>query len=150
MEMQPPASWSSNAIQITVNTAGYTNGQTSYLYVFDATGTPNSAGYAITINSGSTVVIPDSAFTASPTSGQSPLLVNFTDQSANIPTSWSWNFGANATPATSTEQNPSTTYGAGGAKTVTLAASNSAGTDATPASTSIPVRYLKPTNFGAN
>ena len=149
-EMQPATVWADSSVSVTVNQGAYTNGQQAWIYLFDTANTSNTTGFPITINSGSTVIVPDSAFTAAPTSGQSPLLVNFTDQSTNTPTGWAWSFGANATPATSTAQNPSTTYGAGGAKTVTLAASNSAGTDATPASTSIPVRYLKPTNFQAN
>jgi hypothetical protein len=148
-EVQPPTSWNTGSIGIHVNTGAFSNGAPAWVYVVDSTGAVNANGYQITINSGSSVIVPVSGFAANPTSGQSPLLVNFTDQSTNSPDSWSWNFGANASPATSTAQNPSTTYAYGGAKTVTLAASNSAGTDLTPATTSIPVRYLKPTNFGA-
>jgi PKD repeat protein len=148
-EVQIPSAWSDSSITVSVNLASFTSG-TAYLFVFDATGAANSTGFPITVDGGSPVVVPNAAFTASPTNGQSPLLVNFTDQSTDSPTAWSWIFGSNSTPATSTTQNPSTTYSAGGSKTVSLTVSNSAGTDPTPATTSIPVRYLKPTNFQAN
>jgi PKD repeat protein len=36
---------------------------------------------------------PVAAFTGTPTSGDYPLTVSFTDQSTNTPTSWSWTFG---------------------------------------------------------
>ena len=49
------------------------------------------------------------------------LQVDFTDQSANAPNYWSWNFGDNNT---STQQNPSHTYAATGMYTVTLQAGN--------------------------
>ncbi|MBD3178690.1 MAG: S8 family serine peptidase, partial [Candidatus Latescibacteria bacterium] len=39
---------------------------------------------------------PVAAFSGSPTSGDAPLTVNFTDQSSNSPTSWSWDFGDGA------------------------------------------------------
>ncbi len=55
-------------------------------------------------------------FTASPTSGCGPLLVNFTDQTPGA-TAWSWDLG-NGTQ--STFQNPSTTYINGGQFTVKL------------------------------
>ena len=57
------------------------------------------------------------------TAGQS---VQFTDQSTNSPTSWSWNFGDGGT---STLRNPSHTYHTAGTYTVTLTAINSAGSD---------------------
>lgn len=69
---------------------------------------------------------PVAAFTGSPTSGCAPLTVNFTDQSTNTPTSWSWDFGDGGT---STAQSPSHQYAAGGNYTVTLTASNAAGSD---------------------
>ena len=46
--------------------------------------------------------------------------VTFTDESV-IATSWSWNFGANATPSTATGQGPhNVTYSTGGLKDVSL------------------------------
>ncbi|WP_446219651.1 PKD domain-containing protein [Micromonospora sp. IBHARD004] len=78
------------------------------------------------------LAVPTASFTASPTSGTAPLSVQFTDTSTNSPTSWSWNFG-NGT--TSTQQNPMATYDSAGTYTVTLVASNSAGSS--PAATTI-------------
>jgi PKD repeat protein len=64
------------------------------------------------------------------------LTVAFTDLSLNGPTAWLWDFGDGTT---STLQNPSHTYAKTGHYTVTLAASNSAGTSDTPASTVVAV-----------
>jgi len=69
---------------------------------------------------------PVAGFTGSPTSGDYPLTVNFTDESTNSPTSWSWDFGDGAT---STSQNPSHEYTAAGTYTVELTVTNSAGSD---------------------
>ncbi len=69
---------------------------------------------------------PVADFTGSPTSGTAPLTVNFTDQSTNSPTSWSWDFGDGTT---STLQNPSHEYTAAGTYTVKLTATNSCGSD---------------------
>ncbi|MGN6568852.1 MAG: PKD domain-containing protein [Flavipsychrobacter sp.] len=69
---------------------------------------------------------PTANFTASTTSGCSPIVVNFTDLSTGSPTSWSWDLG-NGT--TSTLQNPSTTYVTAGTYTVKLTASNSSGSN---------------------
>ncbi len=71
-------------------------------------------------------IAPTAAFTGSPTSGDAPLTVDFTDQSSNA-TSWSWDFGDGS--GTSTQQNPSYTYDAPGTFTVTLTATNSCGSD---------------------
>ncbi|MDA8078295.1 MAG: PKD domain-containing protein [Nitrospiraceae bacterium] len=65
-------------------------------------------------------------FTVTPTSGEVPLKVQFTDSSTLSPTSWSWNFGDNSY---STEQNPVhvfETYGTGN-YTVSLTATNAGG-----------------------
>jgi PKD repeat protein len=67
-------------------------------------------------------------FTASPTSGATPLDVAFTDTSTGSPTSWSWNFGDGTT---STEQHPRHTYLVGGTYTVTLTVTNAAGDTST-------------------
>jgi PKD repeat protein len=52
--------------------------------------------------------------------------VTFTDQSTNVPTSWSWTFSGGV-PATSTVQNPVVTFAAAGTHTVTLVSTNAFG-----------------------
>ncbi len=69
---------------------------------------------------------PVAAFSGTPTSGDAPVTVNFTDSSTNTPTSWSWTFGDGGT---SSAQNPSHTYTAAGTYTVVLTASNAYGSD---------------------
>src|SRR6185503_4444788 len=69
---------------------------------------------------------PIANFSASTTSGCSPIVVNFTDLSTGSPTSWSWDLG-NGT--TSTLQNPSTTYVTAGTYTVKLTATNASGSN---------------------
>jgi len=69
---------------------------------------------------------PVANFSGTPTSGQAPLTVQFTDQSTNNPTSWSWTFGDGGT---SSAQNPSHTYSSAGSYTVTLTATNAYGSD---------------------
>ena len=75
---------------------------------------------------GSTGVPPVAAFNGTPTSGDYPLTVDFTDASTENPTSWSWTFGDGGT---STAQNPSHTYTAAGTYTVSLTVSNAFGSD---------------------
>jgi len=72
------------------------------------------------------IVVPIADFTATPTSGGLPLTVAFTDQSTNAPTSWTWDFGDGAI---STNRNPDHQYTTAGIFTVTLTATNSAGSD---------------------
>jgi PKD repeat protein len=69
---------------------------------------------------------PVADFSGSPTSGNAPLTVNFTDSSTNTPTSWSWTFGDSGT---STAQNPSHQYTSAGTYTVSLTATNAGGSD---------------------
>jgi PKD repeat protein len=69
---------------------------------------------------------PVANFTASPTSGEAPLEVSFTDLSTQSPTSWSWDFGDTGT---STSQGPSHTYTAAGEYTVSLTATNDVDSD---------------------
>jgi len=69
-------------------------------------------------------VAPVAAFAWSNTSGG---LVNFTDQSTNVPTSWSWNFGDGS--ALSAQQNPNHVYAANNTYNVCLTATNGAGSN---------------------
>jgi PKD repeat protein len=70
---------------------------------------------------------PVADFSGTPTSGDYPLTVNFSDLSTNNPTSWEWDFG-DGSPHVYT-QNPSHQYTAAGDYTVTLTATNACGSD---------------------
>lgn len=69
---------------------------------------------------------PIAAFTASPTTVVISESVQFTDQSSNDPSIWSWNFGDGETSST---QNPSHAYSAKGVYTVSLTVMNDYGSD---------------------
>lgn len=71
---------------------------------------------------------PAAAFSADITSGPCPLTVKFTDQSANSPVSWAWDFDADG-QVDSREANPTFTYQEEGIYTVKLSVQNAAGTD---------------------
>ncbi len=79
-------------------------------------------------------------FTVSTSSGCSPLVVDFQDQSTGNPTSWFWDFGNGAT---STLKNPSTTYFTEGSYTVQLTVTNAQGSN-TLTRTSLITIYGKP------
>jgi len=69
-------------------------------------------------------------FSCTPTSGQAPLAVNFTDLSTSPTalTSWQWDFDNNGT-VDSTQQNPSYTYSSDGTYSVKLTVSGPSGSD---------------------
>jgi beta propeller repeat protein len=69
---------------------------------------------------------PVAAFSASPRSGKAPLKVQFTDKSANSPTSWKWSFGDKTY---STAKNPVHTYSKAGKYTVSLTVKNAKGSN---------------------
>src|SRR4030095_9834246 len=86
-------------------------------------------------------------FTASPTSGCSPIVVNFTDQSTGNPTQWRWDLGNGVI---SFLQNPSATYLTPGTYNVKLVVSNASGSDSIAKNQYITV-YTNPTvNFTAS
>ena len=98
-------------VNLTVTNAGGSNScvKTDYITV----GSGGSGGDAPVAN-----------FTATPTSGDAPLNVTFTDLSTNAPTSWLWDFGDNETSAV---QNATHTYTAAGNYSVSLTVTNPAG-----------------------
>jgi len=69
---------------------------------------------------------PEAEFAASPTAGDEPLTVQFTDLSTGAVTNWSWDFGDGGT---STQQNPSYTYDYAGYYDVRLTTTGPAGSD---------------------
>ncbi|PCI93606.1 MAG: hypothetical protein COB15_16100 [Flavobacteriales bacterium] len=75
------------------------------------------------------VQAPVASFTSNFTSICETNCVNFTDNSTNTPTSWSWSFPG-GTPSSSTQQNPTNIcYPNSGTYNVTLTATNSGGSD---------------------
>jgi PKD repeat protein len=88
--------------------------------------THGAGGSGVVIIRYVTPVAPVAAFSGTPTSGIAPLTVTFTDASTNTPTSWSWNFGDGQT---STVQSPSHVFSAAGSYTVSLVATNAAGSN---------------------
>jgi PKD repeat protein len=125
-------------------TANVTGGTPGYTYNWDVgqmtqTATNLCAGsYQVTVTdaNGCTAINsgevqsgphpPGADFEADVTEGCGSLTVQFTDLSANTPTSWSWDFGDGNT---STDQNPLHTYSSAGTYTVELTATNSYGSD---------------------
>jgi YVTN family beta-propeller protein len=91
------------------------------------------SGYIYVSNSVNT---PEATFSASPTSGSAPLVVNFTDKSTGSPTSWKWYFGDGTN---TNDQNPVHTYRKAGLYTVTLTVSNAAGSSSVTKSNCITV-----------
>ncbi|HEY0751354.1 MAG TPA: PKD domain-containing protein, partial [Chitinophagaceae bacterium] len=75
-------------------------------------------------------------FSANPTEGCAPMIVNFTDLSLGNPTSWFWDFGNGST---STLKNPSTSYFNPGSYSITLTVTNANGTHTTTRSNYIVV-----------
>jgi PKD repeat protein len=71
---------------------------------------------------------PVADFIASSTNISAGDSVDFTDQSTNVPNSWSWTFEG-GTPGSSTAENPTVTYSTPGTYTVSLLAGNAAGSD---------------------
>jgi PKD repeat protein len=77
---------------------------------------------------------PEAGFSASPTSGEAPLSVSFTDSSTGAISSWAWTFGDGGS---STEQNPTHEYTAAGVYTVELTVTGPGGLDSATASISV-------------
>ncbi len=82
------------------------------------------------------VLPPAAAFTTSGLAGCAPFTVQFTNQSSANATNFEWTFQGGQ-PGSSNEANPSAVWSQPGTYTVTLIASNSAGSDTTSASITV-------------
>ncbi|MCK6693268.1 MAG: PKD domain-containing protein [Thermoanaerobaculia bacterium] len=112
----------------------------------------NACGTVLTTSQTVTIILPPSppvaGFTATPTTGCTPLSVQF-DANSSGATAWQWIFNG-GTPATSTDQNPTVTYTAPGTYTVTLTVSNTAGTDSLTQTNYITVNTPPTADFTLN
>jgi PKD repeat protein len=81
-----------------------------------------------TLSKGTSPFAPAADFTVEPAVGTAPLLVDFTDGSINVPTSWAWDFDNNG-GTDSVLQHPTHTYDQPGHYSVRLAVSNAVGSD---------------------
>ncbi len=115
------ASWSNGGTGLTLS--GLTAGAYS-VTVTDGSGCQATGAYTVN-NAG---VAPVADFSASQNSGCAGFTVNFTDLSANAPTSWNWQFPGGIQPS-SVQPNPSVTYSNPGTYNVTLTAANATGND---------------------
>jgi len=100
-------------------------------YTVKLTASSATGGSSTKINEGYITVSPSgsgpkAAFTVDKRTGPKPLTVQFTDQSTGGPTMWAWDFGDGGT---SMVASPSYTYKEAGVYTVSLTASNTAGSD---------------------
>jgi len=116
---------------------GDTSTETNPVHTYTAAGnytvnlTVRNAAGESTVSKNITVLAPAApvaAFTATPTTGQAPLAVQFTDESSGIATAWFWEFGCGDT---STLQNPSHTYTVAGTYSVNLTVTNQFGSNST-------------------
>ncbi|AGB01873.1 DUF2341 domain-containing protein [Methanoregula formicica] len=87
-----------------------------------------------------TLAPPKASFTANKTAGDTPLAVQFTDTSTGGPETWAWDFGDGGT---SKEKDPVHTFEGSGTYSVSLAVTNSAGSDSETKSGYISVNAKK-------
>lgn len=90
---------------------------------------------------------PKAAFSASPVSGCSPLVVYFFDSSTGNPSQWRWDLGNGVT---SFLRNPSATYFSAGTYNVKLVVTNAAGKDSVLKTQYITVYASPKVDFGFN
>jgi PKD repeat protein len=114
----------------------FTGGTTYSVTVTSQPAPTSTCADAVKIAAGS-VSAPVADFIADPVTGAAPLSVTFTDLSKGTITSWLWNFGDGST---STNRNPSHTYSASGAYTVSLTATGPSGSN-----TAVKSQYINTT-----
>ncbi len=117
---------------------GSTSTEKNPVHTYGAAGTytvrltaTNALGANTTVKNNditATLGTPVAAFNATKTAGDTPFTAQFTDQSARLPSSWTWDFGDSDT-TNATKQNPVHTYLSAGSYTVKLTAGNAAGSN---------------------
>lgn len=105
-------------------------------YVVTVTDNTNGCTNTATVSVTTTTI--NAAFTANPTSGTSPLLVNFSNQTTGVGNIYSWNFADNNNN-TSSLTNPDHTYNTTGTYVVTLTVTDPSGLCSSTATLSIEV-----------
>lgn len=101
-------------------------GQPSVYLKFESRSNWGNNVYLDNINVRNTIAAaPTASFTSVPPNCPGTALT-LADQSLNAPTSWAWSMPG-ASPASSSSQNPSITYAAGGTYTISLTATNANG-----------------------
>lgn len=103
-------------------------GQPSVMLMFECYNNYGNNLYIDNVNINGTPLKPVAAFDATQTTvcvGQS---VTMMDKTSNVPSAWNWTF-AGASPAVSSDQNPTIVYNAPGTYSIKLKASNTGGTD---------------------
>jgi len=108
------------------NLSGLTSSTTYYVKAYAINSAGTAFGNQVSFNTLVTGNSPVAAFIALPTTLSLGESVQFTDQSTNAPTNWSWDFGDGYT---STLQNPIHTYTISGIFSVSLQAGNIYGED---------------------
>jgi len=117
-----PGNAGTYSISSSPTTVGAFNGDVTFSGAFST----GFSGFGLGIYNPSTPTAPSANFSSNVTTVCVGSTVTFTDLSGGNPTSWSWNFGD---AGTSTQQNPSHVYASAGTYTVTLTATNGAGSD---------------------
>lgn len=119
-----------NASQYNTNATGIASGATVTLTWTISNGVCPASSDAVNIsyNPSAPQCLAYADFIASNTNPCVGVTVNFSDNSVGA-TGWSWNFGPNATPTTSTLQNPSVVFNAAGPQTISLGITGPNGPD---------------------
>jgi len=99
----------------------------SYTVTLKVIGTGGEDSISTQITATDTIAVPIAAFTPDISAGVAPLTVNFSNTSQGDDLTYAWDFGDSV--GTSTEQNPAYQFNNPGTYTVTLTATNSAGSN---------------------
>jgi PKD repeat protein len=118
------AAGQNGTITLNFDSAGMATGVYTYTVII-YTNDPLNPVYVIPVTM-NVIAMPEAAVTASTTVGCGTGTIQFFDQTANVATSWTWDFGDGTF---SSVQNPIHTYATDGTYTVTLEACNALGCD---------------------